>query len=415
MLSYFLARKVYRDEKGNQHVSQPAIRIAIMGMALGIAVIIVSLSVVLGFKHTIRDKVIGFGSHVVVRNFLYDQDEALKPICSSDSVINAIKTAPYVSHVQRYGMKQGLLKTDNDFLGVMLKGVGEEWDSTFIHQNLYEGSIPEFSSLSSRNSILISKTMSDKLDIHAGDKVFAYFIGDGTVRTRRFQISGVYNTNLTKFDETLVFCDLYTVQKLNGWLPDQSSGIEISVSDFSKLETTASWLVKSFNRKEDHYGQPYTSATVQETNPQIFSWLDLLDINAWIILVLMVCVATVTMTSGLLIIILERVPMIGILKAIGARNSLLRKTFLWFGIFIIARGLIIGNIVGLFICFIQKHFEIVKLDPQTYYVSTAPVEIDCPLLIIVNILVFVVCSLILCLPSMLISHIHPARSMKFRE
>lgn len=415
MLSYFLARKIYRDEKGGGHVSLPAIRIAVMGMALGIAVIIVSLSVVLGFKHTIRDKVIGFGSHIVVRNFLYDQDEALKPVATSDSLVRAISAAPNVTHIQRYAMKQGLLKTDRDFLGVMMKGVGEDWDSTFISQNLHEGTVPAFSSDRARNGILISKLMSDKLDVHAGDKLFAYFIGDGTVRTRRFTISGVYNTNLTKFDETLVFCDLYSVQRLNGWQPDQVSGLELAVSDFDDIETTASWLVGHLNRKEDRYGQTYTSATVLETNPQIFSWLGLLDVNVWIILVLMVCVATVTMTSGLLIIILERVPMIGIMKAVGARDALLRETFLWFGVFIIARGMIAGNVVGLAVCLLQKYLGLVSLDPQTYYVSTAPVELNVSLLVLVDILVFVLCSLILCLPAMLVSHIHPSKSIKFKE
>ncbi|MGM9713560.1 MAG: ABC transporter permease [Prevotella sp.] len=415
MLSYFLARKIYRDEKGGGRVSLPAIRIAIMGMALGIAVIIVSLSVVLGFKHTIRDKVIGFGSHIVVRNFLYDQDEALKPVSTSDSLVRSLHRAPNVTHIQRYAMKQGLLKTDSDFLGVMMKGVGEDWDSTFISQNLHEGTVPAFSSERASNEILISKLMSDKLGVHAGDKLFAYFIGDGTVRTRRFLISGVYNTNLTKFDETLVFCDLYSVQRLNGWQPDQASGLELTVGDFDNIETTASWLVKHLNRKEDRYGQPYTSATVLETNPQIFSWLGLLDVNVWIILVLMVCVATVTMTSGLLIIILERIPMIGVMKAVGARDALLRKTFLWFGMFIIARGMLVGNIFGLAVCLLQRHLGLVSLDPQTYYVSTAPVEINVPLIVLVNILVFLMCSLILCLPAMLVSHIHPSKSIKFKE
>lgn len=415
MLSHFLAKRIYSDSGDTKKVSLPAVRIATLGMAIGLAVMIVSVAVVMGFKHTIRDKVVGFGSHIVVKNFNSIQDNEGMAVCASDSMMNIVKKAPGVTHAQRYATKQGLLKTDDDFLGIGLKGVAEEWDSTFIHENMVEGSIPHFSSEASKNNILVSKLMADKLSLKVGDKIFAYFIGDDNVRTRRFTISGIYQTNLTKYDEVVVYCDLYTVQHLNGWESDQVSGIEMTVSDFDNISTTADWFINRVNRTQDSYGETFSSETIQEINPQIFSWLELLDFNVWVILILMVCVASVTMISGLLIIILERIPMIGILKALGARNGMVRHTFLWFAMFIIIKGLVIGNIIGVGVCLIQKYTGIVKLDPQTYYVSEAPVELSMPYLALMNIGTFIICTLVLIIPSFLVSHIHPAKTMKFGE
>lgn len=420
MLSHFLAKRIYSDSGDTKKVSLPAVRIATLGMAIGLAVMIISVAVVIGFKHTIRDKVVGFGSHIVVQNFATMQDINSLPICCSDSVMKKMKQAPGTDHVQRFAMKQGLLKTENDFLGIMLKGVAEEWDSTFIHQNMVEGKIPAFKSKqpegdSGQPQLLISQTMADKLALKVGDKVFAYFIGTDNVRTRRFVVSGIYQTNLSKYDDIIAFCDMYVAQRLNEWNDDQATGMEITVSDFDNIDATARWFIKNVNRTQDKYEQTYSSATIQEINPQIFSWLNLLDLNVWIILALMVCVASVTMISGLLIIILERVPMIGTLKALGARNGMIRHTFLWFATFIIIKGLVIGNIIGIGICLLQQYTGIIKLDPQTYYVSEAPVELNLPIIIALNLATLIICTLVLILPSFFVSHISPVKSMKFGE
>lgn len=415
MLSHFLAKRIYSDSGDTKKVSLPAVRIATLGMAIGLAVMIVSVAVVMGFKHSIRDKVVGFGSHIVVKNFANIQDTEEAPVCVNDSMMQVVSKAPGVTHAQRYALKQGLLKTDDDFLGIGLKGVAEEWDSTFIHENMVEGVIPQFSAEASKNNILISKLMADKLNLKTGDKVYAYFIGDNNVRTRRFTISGIYQTNLTKYDEVMVYCDLYTVQHLNGWESDQASGIEMTVKDFDHIANTAEWFIHRVNRTTDRYNQTYSSATIQESNPQIFTWLELLDFNVWVILILMICVASVTMTSGLLIIILERIPMIGILKALGARNGMVRHTFLWFGMFIIIKGLIIGNLLGVGICLLQQYTGIVKLDPQTYYVAEAPIELNLMYLLLMNAGTFIICTLVLIIPSFLVSHIQPVKTMKFGE
>ena len=409
----YIARKIYNDKGDKRQVSRPAIRIATIGVAIGLAVMLISVSVVLGFKHTIRDKAIGFGSHIIVANFLSLQDERPYPISMGDSIMNRLKNIEGVKHVQRYAMKQGILKTDNDFMGVMFKGMAEEFDTTFIHQNMLEGSIPKFSSEAGSNKILISKMNADKLGLKLGDKVFAYFIDNDDVRARRFDIVGIYRTNLTKFDKAICFCDLYTSVKLNGWEKDQASGAELSIDDYRQLEMVEENVVRNINRTSDKYGQTYSSATIEQMNPQIFTWLDLLDINVWIILALMVCVAGITMISGLLIIILERTNMIGLMKALGARNKTIRHTFLWFSVFIIGRGMLWGNIVGIGLLLIQHFTGLVSLDPTTYYVNTVPVELDFYIMAAINIATLTICVLSLIAPSYLVSFIHPAKSIRY--
>ncbi|MDD7318638.1 MAG: FtsX-like permease family protein [Prevotella sp.] len=412
-LALYIARKIYNDKGDKRQVSRPAIRIATIGVAIGLAVMIVSVSVVLGFKHTIRDKAIGFGSHIVVTDFLAMQDDRPYPIVMDSSMMNRLKGINGVKHVQRYAMKQGILKTDNDFMGVMFKGVAEEFDTTFISENMLEGEIPKFSSETGSNKILISKMNADKLGLKLGDKVFAYFINNNDVRARRFSIVGIYQTNLTKFDKTICFCDLYTSVKLNGWESDQASGAELTVNDYSRLAEVEDNVVRKINRTTDKYGQTYSSATIEQVNPQIFTWLDLLDLNVWIILALMVCVAGITMISGLLIIILERTNMIGLMKALGARNKTIRHTFLWFSVFIIGRGMLWGNIVGIGLLMLQHFTGMVSLDPTTYYVSTVPVELDFYIIAAINAATLIVCVLSLIAPSYLVSFIHPAKSMRY--
>ncbi|WP_337951603.1 ABC transporter permease [Prevotella sp.] len=411
----FIARRIYSDHIGDQQkVSKPAIRIAVAGVAIGLAVMIISVCVVLGFKHTIRDKVVGFGSHIQVANFYTLQSSAIdQPIAIGDSMMNVLKKTEGVKHVQRFAMKQGILKTDNDFLGVMFKGVGPEFDSTFIHKSMVEGSIPHFSDQQSTNRILISKDMASKLRVKAGDRIFAYFIGEGGVRTRRFTISGVYQTNLAQYDKTTCFCDLYTARKLNAWTDDMVTGAELTVNDFKQLSTTANDIINRVNRTQDKYGNTFSSKTIRELSPQIFSWLDLLDLNVWIILAIMTAVAVVTMISGLLIIILERTTMIGVLKALGARNSTVRHTFLWFAAFIIGKGLLIGDALALALILLQKFTGFAKLDPQTYYVDVVPVELDWMLIVALNVATMLIALFVLIAPSYLVSHIHPAKSMRY--
>lgn len=412
-LPLFIARRIYSVNGDKAEVSKPAIRIATAGIAIGLAVMIVSVCVVFGFKHAVSAKVIGFGSHIQVANFMTLQTSESYPIQMTDSLIKVLKNTQGVEHVQRFATKQGVLKTDSDFLGVVFKGVGPDFDSTFIHQNLIEGSIPAFSDTKSSNKILLSMSMAKKLKLKTGDRIFAYFIDHAGVRVRRFTIAGIYQTNLAQYDDITCFMDLYTAVKLNGWEKDQVSGTEITVKDFNKVDETEAIFINRLNRTVDQYGETYSSKTIRDISPQIFSWLDLLDLNVWIILALMIAVAGVTMISGLLIIILERVTMIGVLKAMGAKNTMIRHTFLWFAVFIITRGLLIGNFIGIGLVLLQRYTGLVGLDPQTYYVTTVPVEINIPILLLLNVATLLISVVVLIAPSYLISHIHPAKSMRY--
>lgn len=409
----FISRRIYAEQGERRKVSRPAIRVATIGVAVGLAVMLISVSVVFGFKHTIRDKVVGFGSHLQVAEFSTLQAGDNQPIAMPDSMLQVLRRQPGVSHVGRYALRQGILKTDTDFLGVAFKGIAQDYDTTFIHQHLVSGTIPHFSDSTSSSQIVVSQIMAQKLQLKCGDRLYAYFIDGEGVRTRRFTIAGIYETNLTQYDRLICLTDLHTVIRLNRWEPDQVTGAEISVTDFSRIEETERSLVAHVNRTLDHYGATYTSKTIRDINPQIFSWLDLLDLNVWIILAIMTAVAAVTMISGLLIIILERTAMIGVLKALGARNRTIRHTFLWFAFFIIGKGLLWGDIIGIGLIALQHFTGIVHLDPASYYVDTVPVEFNWTVFLLLNVATMIVSLLVLIIPSFLVSHIHPAKSMRY--
>lgn len=409
-LTRFIA---FRLGSGSDNLSRPAVRISIAGVAIGLAIMIVSVAVVMGFKHTIRDKVAGFGSHIQVGDFMTLQTGDAYPIQMNDSMMTVLKSVGHVRHVQRFANVQGILKTDADFLGVQLKGMGQEYDTAFIYQHLVAGRLPRFSDEKSSQELLISQWMAQRLKLKTGDRLFAYFIDAQGVRTRRFTVTGIYQTYLSQYDEMVCMTDLHTVQRLHRWEADQVSGAELTIAPIEKMDEVASILIQRVNRTTDGYGEVYTSRTIRELNPEIFYWLDLLDMNVWIILILMLAVAGVTMTSGLLIIILERASMIGILKSVGMRNRAIRHTFLWLAARIVGRGMLLGNIIALILLLIQRYFGIVTLDPEVYYVHTMPVEFNLLHILLLNLLTFIMCLMVLILPSHVIAFIRPARTMKF--
>lgn len=408
----FIARRIYKNNDGDKEVSKPAVRIAMAGISIGLAVMIVSVAVVIGFKNQVRDKVIGLASEVIVTSLDDAQLYMTAPVAAGDSLLDAITKKPYVSHVQRYSVKPGMIMTSDNFQGMVLKGVGKEYDLTYISQHVIDGEIPLFTDTAATNKVMLSKSMADKLKLKAGDKIYTYYVDDN-VRARRLTVSAIYQTNFSAFDDYFLITDIYTVNKLNKWEPDQVSGVEIDVDDYSRIDEVNDNLRSSLFENSDKYGQSYFSRTIVEANPQIFAWLDLLDLNVWVILILMTGVAGFTMISGLLIIILERTNMIGVLKAMGADNNSIRKIFLSFSVFLIGRGMLWGNIIGLSLCLIQYFFEPVKLDPSVYYVNSVPIELNVFIYILLNVFTLVVSVLMLVGPSYLISRIHPARSIRY--
>lgn len=412
MFELFVAKRIYFSKDGHRRVSKPAVRIAMLGIAIGLAVMIVSLAVVIGFKQEVREKVIGFGSHIQISNFDSNQSYETQPIAASDSLMQALSVLDGVAHVQRFSTKPGIIKTGDDFAGMVLKGVGSEYDTDFFRKHLLEGEVPAFSDSSATNQVLVSKALADKLHLKLGDKIYTYYIQDD-IRARRLTIKGIYRTNFSEYDDLFILGDLYTVNRLNGWEPEQVSGIEIRIRDYDVLDQMNDEVATLVNNHQDGYGATYYTQTIQELNPQIFAWLDLLDLNVWVILILMTGVAGFTMISGLLIIILERTNMIGVLKALGANNLMIRKVFLYFSVFLIGKGMLWGNIVGFGLCAVQYWFHLIKLDPETYYVDAVPLGGNIWVFLLLNVCSLIVSVLMLLGPSYLITKINPAKSIRY--
>lgn len=411
-LSLFIARRIYRDSNGGKQVSRPAVLIAMAGIAIGLAVMIIAVAVVIGFKNEVRNKVIGFGSHIQIANLDAVNSYETHPIVVGDSMMAALRGYPEISHAQRYSTKPGMIKTDDAFQGMVMKGVGPEFDPRFMKEYLLEGEIPAFSDSASTNKVLISKALATKMKLKLGDKIYTYYIQDD-VRARRLTIAGIYQTNFSEYDNLFLLTDLYMVNRLNGWQPEQVSGVELQVSDYNRLEDIAYKIAADTDNQNDSLGGVYYTRSIEQLNPQIFAWLDLLDMNVWVILFLMIGVAGFTMISGLLIIIIERTNMIGILKALGANDFTIRKTFLWFSVFLIGRGMLWGNAIGLAFCILQSQFGILRLDPETYYVDTVPVSFNVLLFLLINVGTLLAAVLMLIGPSFLITKINPASSMRY--
>lgn len=412
MLSFFLAKRLYFHSGTTKRVSRPAIQIATAGVAVGIVVMIVSVCVSLGFQTEIRNKMYGLGSHIQVlnRESLYRSESV--PIQIDENLLKKLSDVEGVRHVQRFCLKTGMLKTEDTFRGVVFRGVGQEYDCDFLRQYLVEGNLPSFSDTVASQQILLPRKLANQLRVKTGDRLYAYFI-EKSVRARRFNVSGIYQTNLSELDEKLVFTDLYTVHQLTGWDTPQQSGAEILLSDYHLLDEVSERVEACVNHTTDDYGQTYSSPTLPQLYPAMFSWLSLLDTNVWVILILMICVAGFTMVSGLLIIILERTNFIGIMKALGSDNELMQNTFLHFSSFIVLRGMFIGNVIAFLLIFIQQYTGCVHLDPENYYVDSVPVLVDWWYVLLINVCTLILCLLALILPSLLVSRIHPATSIRF--
>ena len=411
-LSLFLARRIYRDSDAGKQVSRPAVLIALIGVAIGLAVMIITVSVIVGFKNEVRVKVIGFGADIQITNSDAARSYETRPVVVNDSVISILSEYPEVKHVQRYSTKPGMVKTAEDFQGMVLKGIGPEFDPAFFREHLVEGELPQFSDTASSNRVVISKALATKLRLKLGDKIDTYYIQDD-IRARRLQIVGIYQTNFSEYDNLFLLTDLYLVNRLNNWEPGQVSGAELQVRDYDRLEEITYQIAADLDGMEDRYGEDYCVRNVEQLNPQIFAWLSILDVNIWVILILMAGVAGFTMVSGLLIIIIERTSMIGILKSLGANNTTIRKVFLWLSVFLIGKGMLWGNAIGLAFYFLQKWFGIFKLDPETYYMDTVPVSFNILLFLLLNIGTLLASVLMLLGPSFLITRIHPANSMRY--
>lgn len=411
-LSFFLARRLYSGTDKGRQVSRPAVLIAMTGIAIGLAVMIISVAVIAGFKKEVKNKVVGFGSHIQITDKDAARSYEMRPIEASDSLLTALRTHRGVVHVQRFSTKPGMIKTADSFLGMVLKGIGQDYDTRFFASHLVAGEMPAFTDSVASNKVVISQSIANKLELKLGDKIDTYYI-QGQVRARRLQVAGIYQTNFAEFDNLFVLTDLYQVNRLNGWQQGQVSGLELRISDYGQLDELTWELGDELEGYTDKYGAEYCVRDVEQLNPALFAWLDVLDVNIWVILFLMLGVAGFTMISGLLILILERTSMIGILKSLGATNTTIRRVFLWLAVFLIGRGMLWGNLIGLLLCGIQYWFGVFHLDPETYYMDTVPVSLNVWILLLLNIGTLFASVLMLLGPSYLIARIHPANSMRY--
>ncbi|HUW05153.1 MAG TPA: ABC transporter permease [Williamwhitmania sp.] len=411
-LELFVARRISRDREAKKAVSRPITRISIVAVALSLAVMIVSVAIVTGFKNQITDKVLGFGGHIQIQNYDSNTSYETRPITDTLAFVPKLTSIPGIAHTQIYAYKPGIIKTKTDIQGVVLKGVSTDFDWSFFKKNLTEGTVLNLSDSTSSNQILISKSIANLLKLSLGDKVDFYFVQEPP-RVRRFKIVGIYDTKFDEFDKTFVFCDIKQIQALNGWSRNQISGIELTTSDFNNVDEITNRVedLAGFTVLPDGSGIKVTN--IKEKYSQIFDWLNLQDTNVAVILFLMLFVAGFNMISGLLIFILERTFMIGVLKALGARNWMIQKIFLYHSAYVTGLGLFWGNVIGIGLCFLQQQFHIIKLDESSYYLSSVPINLQLSHILMLNAGTFAAVFVMLLIPSLLISRITPEKTLRY--
>jgi lipoprotein-releasing system permease protein len=411
-IEHFIANRLSGPSEGKGSLSRPFVKIATVAVALSLAVMIISVAVVTGFKNEITEKTTGFGSHIQLVNYDRNISYETTPISSNQEFLPEIQEINGIRHIQKFAVKPGIIKTDTDIQGVVLKGISDDFDWSFFQRMLTEGELLSLNDSTTSNGAIISKTTSLLLKLEVGDKFDMFFVQDPP-RVRRFTVEGIFDSQMAEFDRLFVLCDLKHIQRLNGWTDDQVTGFEILLNNFRNIQDITLQVedIVAFNFLSD--GSRLRVVSIIEKYPQIFDWLGLQDLNVIILLVLMLAVAGINMISGLLIIILERTSMIGILKALGAENRLIQRIFIIQSGHIIVKGLFWGNLAGLTIALLQQRFGIIKLDEANYYLSAVPINLEISHILLLNIGTFAVTLIMLLVPSLVISHISPDKTIKF--
>ena len=400
----FISKRIFSLSKDN--LSSTVMRIAVTSVALGIAIMLISIAVVVGFKNKIKDKVIGFVAPIHIQALNQNESIEETPFIY-DSVLNARLNKPFITEMHKTANKAGIIKTDDEILAVVLKGVDADYNWSYINSYLVDGITPQYIDNERSNDVVISKVISQKMNLNVGDPVRIWFVdNDMKARGRKFNVVGVYETGLQECDDRFLYCDLNQIRKLNGWDNGEIGHLEIWVDNQE--------LINDYN-EQIYFSIPtnLVSYTAMETYPHIFDWLELQDMNVVIIIALMLLVAGITIISMLLIIILERTSTIGLLKAMGASNGLIRSIFLKRSCRILLIGMIIGNVIGLGLCLIQSHYNIISLSPESYYLSAVPIELNPWHILMLNVGTFVLWVLMLLLPTMLINNVRPSKSIRF--
>ena len=412
-LELFIAKRIHFEKKGEKNVPRPIVRIVMNGIAVSIMVMLIAVGILNGFKAEVREKLIGFGSPIQLSSSVSNQTYETQPIQVNPSTIDSLNSLPEVRHAQSFATQPCILKVGDVIQGCVLKGIDKDYEWSFFRNNLKEGELFTVNDTATINQTIISKKIANLLALNVNDKYLAYFIIDGKVRARQFTVSGIYETGFLDYDKLFILGDIKHVRKLNGWEDDQCSGVEVLINDFNRLDIAQDQVFDVVGNQYDNNGNYYLMKTIRQINPQIFSWLDLLNTNVVIILALMTLVAGFTIISGLLILILERTNMIGMMKAMGANNKSIWKIFFYHTFFLIGKGILIGNVVGITVCYLLQKHQILPLNADDYYVSFVPAHLNLTHIIVVNICTILVSAAILHIPSNIIAKISPIKSIKF--
>jgi len=410
-LEYFIAKRLFFKGSHREKKSKPSVKIAIIGIAVGLAVMLIAWSVVMGFRREVRDKVIGINSHIQITSYYSNNTYEMNPVKTPDALLDSLRSVPGIRHVQRLFTKPGMIKTKDDFQTVIFKGADKDFDQSFLSKQIIKGSFPDYSKPS--NEVLISEYLSNLLKLKLGDSFLVYFIKGGSVSARKFKISGIFNTHFSEFDKNFLVADARHVQHLNKWEENQSAGLEVFFKSMDQFDKTEEGVYAKMMRIADHNEDSYYMRNLYEMSPDLFSWLNLLDMNVWLILILMICVSGFNIISGLLILILEHTNLIGMLKAMGARNVSIRKIFIYLSTFLIGKGLFWGNVIGLGCCLIQEYLHVIPLNPSTYYVDAVPIELDLMYVLAVNVGTVIISLIVVLIPTALISRINPVKAIRF--
>jgi len=414
-IDFYIARRIFSAKENRNNLSHRIVNIALFGIVLGLVVLILSVAIVTGYKSEVGRKVIGFGSHLQIVNLDSNQSFETTPISENQPFVEELKNIDGINHVQVFATMLGVIRTDDEIQGVVLKGIGPDFDWSFFQENKVSGEPFHVQDTLRSNKVWVSKQMADLLKLKLGDDLYMFFIpqSEAVPRQRKFELAGIYKTSLEEFDRMFVLVDINHIRRLNNWKNDEISGFEILVDDFKKLSDQEKAVHNLLLRNMSENSPVLQVESIKEKYRHIFDWLSLLDMNVWVILVLMVLVAGFNMVSSLLVIILERTQMIGILKAMGARNWSIRKVFLYFSVLLILKALVVGNILGVGICLIQQYTHVFKLDPTSYYLEYVPINLKVWHLVLLNLGTVAVTILMLLLPSYFITKISPEKTIRF--
>ncbi|WP_405607430.1 ABC transporter permease [Polaribacter sp. Asnod1-A03] len=405
----FIAKRIIAGKKYKNSISSPIIKIAISAIALGIIIMLIAVATGAGLQYKIRDKMAGFKGHIQIVNYdSNNSDVSTVAISKNQDFYPEFKDIEGIKNVQVFANKAGLLRTKTDFEGVVFKGVSTDYNWDFFNEYLVEGRIPNLA-LPRTKEVLLSQTIVNRLHLKLGDTIFATFLKTSTSKlpsNRKYTIVGIYSSGFAQFDKMMMIGDLREVQNLNKWTENEVGGFEVLLESFDDIEIKGQEIYGDI-------GATLNAKTIVESYPSVFEWIQLFDNNVWFIIAIMILVAGINMITALLVLILERVQMIGILKALGSANTSIRKIFLYNASYLILKGLFWGNIIGLSIIFIQDYFKVITLNPETYYVNTMPVYISLSQILLLNLGTLVMCFLMLIIPSYIVTKIHPSKSIKF--